>query len=100
MSGRSESHVPIRSCICCRQKFPKSMLNRFVLRGNLIQPDPSHRLPGRGAYLCNFPACWKKAQQTGLFRRAFRVQPMIFDYSEYLRFYEFHIHTTETPECD
>ena len=50
--------VPIRTCIGCRGKFPKKDLLRFVREaaGNL-QTDPTSKLPGRGAYVCQSQAC-------------------------------------------
>ncbi len=50
--------MPIRTCIGCRGKFPKSDLLRFVrdAAGNL-QTDSTGKLPGRGAYVCQSQAC-------------------------------------------
>lgn len=50
--------IPIRTCMGCRGKFPKKDLLRFVqdTAGNL-QTDPTGKLPGRGAYVCQSQAC-------------------------------------------
>ncbi len=50
--------IPIRTCIGCRSRFPKKDLLRFVrdAAGNL-QTDPTGKLPGRGAYVCQSQAC-------------------------------------------
>ena len=50
--------MPIRTCIGCRGRFPKKDLLRFVrdAAGNL-QIDPTGKLPGRGAYVCQSQAC-------------------------------------------
>ena len=50
--------IPIRTCIGCRGKFPKKDLLRFVqdAAGNL-QTDPTGKLPGRGAYVCQWQVC-------------------------------------------
>ena len=50
--------MPIRTCIGCRDKLPKNNLLRFVrdAKGNL-QTDPTGKLPGRGAYVCQSQAC-------------------------------------------
>ena len=50
--------MPIRTCIGCRGKFHKNDLLRFVpdAAGNL-QTDPTGKLPGRGAYVCQSQAC-------------------------------------------
>lgn len=50
--------MPIRTCIGCRGKFTKKNLLRFVrdAAGNL-QTDPTGKLPGRGAYVCQSQVC-------------------------------------------
>ena len=50
--------IPIRTCIGCRDKFPKNDLLRFVQDavGNL-QTDRMGKLPGRGAYVCQSQTC-------------------------------------------
>lgn len=45
-------HVPIRTCVACRRKFPKKELIRFVLVGEEIILDRKATRPGKGAYLC------------------------------------------------
>jgi predicted RNA-binding protein YlxR (DUF448 family) len=60
-SGR-QKHIPQRTCIVCRQQFDKRRLTRVVRTpdsGVLI--DPTGKRNGRGAYLCDQPACWEKA---------------------------------------
>lgn len=54
-------HVPMRRCIACRHSFPKRVLVRIILspeRGLVV--DPSGKMAGRGAYLCQDPLCWEK----------------------------------------
>ena len=53
---------PQRSCVACRRTRPKTDLVRLVLddEGNL-RIDARARAPGRGAYLCTDPACWRRA---------------------------------------
>jgi predicted RNA-binding protein YlxR (DUF448 family) len=57
-------HIPLRSCIACRERFPKRDLIRIVRRpeGNL-EIDPKGKLSGRGAYLCRNLGCWEVALQ-------------------------------------
>jgi predicted RNA-binding protein YlxR (DUF448 family) len=60
-SGR-QKHIPQRTCIVCRQQFDKRRLTRVARTpdsGVLI--DPTGKRNGRGAYLCDQPACWEKA---------------------------------------
>jgi predicted RNA-binding protein YlxR (DUF448 family) len=55
-------HIPVRTCIICRQALPKRSLYRIVHvleRGLLV--DLGGKMSGRGAYLCSRPTCWEKA---------------------------------------
>jgi predicted RNA-binding protein YlxR (DUF448 family) len=55
-------HVPMRTCIECRQVRPKRELVRIVRtpEGN-IQIDERGKLSGRGAYVCRTRLCWEQA---------------------------------------
>ena len=69
-------HIPVRTCVICRQALPKRSLNRVVQipeQGLVI--DPSGKMPGRGAYLCSKPACWEKAtaRENTVLSRALRT---------------------------
>lgn len=80
-SGRRKSkpvrqkHVPIRTCVSCRETGAKRGLVRIVRTpaGN-VQIDPTGRLNGRGAYLCHKPACWQRATQSPILNRALNTQ--------------------------
>ncbi len=52
-------HIPRRTCVGCRQVFPKHELIRVVRtpEGN-IAIDEQGKSPGRGAYLCRQKSCW------------------------------------------
>lgn len=55
-------HIPVRTCIVCRQALPKRSLFRIVQVGEKgLQVDLSGKMPGRGAYLCSELACWQQA---------------------------------------
>ena len=47
-------HVPMRTCVVCREKRPKRELLRIVRtpEGEVIA-DPTGRANGRGAYVCD-----------------------------------------------
>ena len=50
--------MPIRTCIGCRGKFPKKDLLRFVRAADgSLRTDPTGKLPGRGAYVCQSEEC-------------------------------------------
>jgi predicted RNA-binding protein YlxR (DUF448 family) len=67
-------HIPQRSCIACKQKKDKRKLNRLVFtndEGLLL--DFSGKRDGRGAYLCDDPACWNLAIKSKLLDRSLRT---------------------------
>lgn len=67
-------HVPMRTCVACRQAQPKRSLVRIVfLLEQGIVVDLTSKLAGRGAYLCQNPACWEKAEHGTLLARALRT---------------------------
>ncbi len=69
-----KSDVTVRSCIGCRNRFPRESLIRFTSdpQGRVV-PDPRYTEPGRGAYLCPSPNCFKMAyRKRGSFARALR----------------------------
>ena len=46
-------HVPMRTCVVCRESRPKRELLRIVRTADdTVEVDPSGRLNGRGGYLC------------------------------------------------
>jgi predicted RNA-binding protein YlxR (DUF448 family) len=57
-----QRHVPVRTCVACRQERPKRELVRIVrtLAGP-VEVDPTGKRAGRGAYLCRDRACWELA---------------------------------------
>ena len=65
-------HVPQRTCVVCRRQVDKRRLTRVVRTaesGVLI--DPTGKRNGRGAYLCDQPACWDKViRQPGILNGA------------------------------
>lgn len=71
---RRPKHVPQRMCIACREHDTKRRLHRIVRTPEgMVEPDPTGRRNGRGAYLCEQAACWEKALATGLLARALNV---------------------------
>ena len=55
-------HVPLRTCISCRQAKPKRELLRVVRTpdGHILV-DATGKKSGRGAYLCARLSCWEDA---------------------------------------
>lgn len=67
-------HVPQRSCIACRRTDSKRALIRVVRTPQQgVQIDPSGKLAGRGAYLCQARPCWHKAFKSSALNRALKT---------------------------
>jgi len=67
--------VPERMCMVCRQKNDKSNLIRVVKqKDNSICIDLSHKMNGRGSYICNNSDCIQKTIKTQALNRAFKMQ--------------------------
>ena len=66
--------IPMRTCVGCREMKEKRDLIRVVRtaeHGGEI--DLTGKKSGRGAYLCNDPACLKKARKSKSLERALNV---------------------------
>ena len=59
---RRPRHVPMRTCIACKQSKPKRELLRVVRTpdGHVLM-DATGKRSGRGAYLCARLSCWQDA---------------------------------------
>lgn len=64
---------PVRTCLGCRQRAPRSSLVRVVARDGRVAVDAAARLPGRGAWLHRSSACVDTAIQRKAFGRALRT---------------------------
>ncbi|HEV2640360.1 MAG TPA: YlxR family protein [Actinocrinis sp.] len=69
----SPGGIPIRTCVGCRTRDPQDRLLRVVAVAGVPTPDPSRRLPGRGAYLHPRPECLALAERKRVFARALRL---------------------------
>jgi predicted RNA-binding protein YlxR (DUF448 family) len=71
MSRLGDDHVPIRTCVGCRQRRPQGELLRCVIdAAGVARVD--RRAPGRGAWLCG-PGCIEPARRHKAFDRAWRT---------------------------
>lgn len=62
-------------CVACRSHDAKRGLYRIVRTPEgVVEPDPTGRRNGRGAYLCGQRACWEKALASGILARALNVE--------------------------
>ena len=66
MKKNINKHIPIRTCVACREVKSKRELIRLVrnLNGS-VQVDTSGKEPGRGAYLCRVLECWQNGLAGG-----------------------------------
>lgn len=72
-------HVPLRTCVVCRDKAGKRSFTRLVRTEQGVLVDPSGKINGRGAYLCDRDECWTRAIQTDVLNRALRVVMTVED---------------------
>lgn len=68
-----ETHVPMRTCVICRGKFPQAELTRFACPPSSgpdarLVADQRRQLPGRGFYLCGGEQCRGKFTRYGGWR--------------------------------
>lgn len=71
--GQRRKHVPVRSCVVCREKAGKRQLTRVVRAAAGVQIDPTGKMAGRGAYLCDQASCWERATTSDVLAKALRT---------------------------
>lgn len=71
---KKQKHIPVRTCIACKQSKPKRELIRVVRtpEGH-VEIDTVGKKSGRGAYLCATKACWDTALDQKKFQHEFEV---------------------------
>lgn len=52
-----KGHVPVRTCVICKEKGVKSSMHRFVIKDGTILFDEKNVLEGRGYYHCDKEKC-------------------------------------------
>ena len=67
-------HIPVRTCVVCRQKSGKRALVRIVRTADGIQVDRTGKMNGRGAYVCDRESCWERVVQSDVLAQALRTQ--------------------------
>ena len=66
--------IPQRQCVGCREMKEKRELIRVVRSPEgEVSLDFRGKKPGRGAYLCPDPECWKKALRSKALDRSLEV---------------------------
>ncbi len=74
--------TPMRMCVGCFEMKEKKELIRVVKSADgEMSIDMTGKKSGRGAYLCNNPACLAKARKAGKLDKAFscKVSSEIYD---------------------
>lgn len=67
-------HIPQRTCIVCGTTGAKRSLTRLVrTKTEGVWVDPTGKREGRGAYLCDDPACWATALTSSVLSKALRT---------------------------
>lgn len=63
-------HIPLRSCVACRETKPKRELVRVVRQPagedrpmDWVEVDRTGKKNGRGAYFCPAQECWEMGQK-------------------------------------
>lgn len=72
--GKRRKRQPQRTCVVCRTTTNKRVLVRVVRTpDDGVQIDPTGKRSGRGAYLCDQPACWDRALDSDVLNKALRT---------------------------
>lgn len=73
--GPRQKHVPQRMCIACREHDAKRAYTRLVRTPEgRVEVDRTGKANGRGAYLCQRRACWRRAIDSRAIERALKVE--------------------------
>ena len=76
MPKRRPDHIPTRTCAVCRSPRPKREMLRLVRTAEgSVHRDETGRLPGRGTYICQQPACREPRAATAAVKRALGAEP-------------------------
>ncbi len=67
------SAAPVRTCVGCRRRAPKTELLRIARADGGAAPDVLGHEPGRGAYVHRDAGCVRLAARPGAFARALRT---------------------------
>src|SRR5687768_3824750 len=72
--GPRPKHIPQRMCVSCRERSAKRTLVRIVRTPeSAVEIDLTGKRNGRGAYLCDDPACWERALRSEALANALKT---------------------------
>lgn len=67
-----EKKIPVRMCVACRELKEKRLMLRIVKNSDgKIFLDFSSKASGRGAYVCDNPACINKLKKQRILNKVF-----------------------------
>jgi len=72
-SPARRKHIPVRMCVVCRTKGDKRALTRLVRTAEGVELDPSGKMNGRGAYVCDDRDCWERVVNTKILNQALNM---------------------------
>ncbi|GCE27779.1 hypothetical protein KDA_32630 [Dictyobacter alpinus] len=77
---KKQKHLPLRTCIACRENKSKRELLRVVRTPEgQVMIDATGKKSGRGAYLCAKLSCWQKALKDHRLEQVFETQISVED---------------------
>jgi uncharacterized protein len=80
-------HIPLRSCIACRETKPKRELVRVVrVTDDRVEVDRTGRQNGRGAYFCPALECWELGQKRKALNHALSMTVSLNNWGELLAY--------------
>ena len=67
--------IPVRMCVACHEMKPKKEMLRVVRpKEGDVFIDLTGKAAGRGAYVCNDPACIRKLKKGRLLNKVFSAE--------------------------
>lgn len=78
-------HIPLRSCVACRETKPKRELVRVVrVSPEHVEVDRTGKKNGRGAYFCPAQECWELGRKRKALNHALDMTVSTEDWAELL----------------
>lgn len=91
-------HIPLRSCIACRETKPKRELVRVVrVADDRVEVDPGGKKNGRGAYFCPAVECWELGQKRRALNHALSMTVTPENWEELLAYAREHLPQNKVP---
>lgn len=101
MPAKRVRRQPQRTCIGCRRILAKRELHRVVrTTDGRIVIDPTGKVPGRGAYVCDNRQCWLDSLAGKRFERALNVELTESDRATIEAYAALHTTASRSPETE